>query len=262
MYPLETIQATSFDPAEMGIAPAWAYVTKTPNYGMTTDQCRQAIRAYYAAASFLDFNVGRVLDALHRLGMAENTTVVFWADHGWQLGEHGQWEKQTLFEPATRVPLMIGGAGVTARGRACGRTVEHLDIYPTLVELCGLQGTPQNLHGQSLVPLLSNPEADWSHPAITQIYRPDHSAALSGWPASPPGGVMGYSIRTERYRYTFWKEASEGEELYDYETDPRELNNLASDGRSATVKAMLRDELEKICRQRGMQDAPGAIKGS
>lgn len=262
MYPLKEIEATPFNPSEMRIAPEWAYITRAPNYGMTTDQCRKAIRAYYAAASFMDFNVGRVLDALQKLGLAENTTIVFWADHGWQLGEHGQWEKQTLFEPAARVPLMIGGAGVAAKGQFCPRTVEHLDLYPTLVELCGLQGTPSNLHGQSLVPLLSNPEASWSRPAITQIYRPGNYPPPWGRSDIPPGGIMGYSLRTERYRYTYWKEGSEGEELYDYHVDPRELHNLATDSRMAGLKATLRADLETICRQRGMANAPGALKGS
>jgi uncharacterized sulfatase len=262
MYPLNEIQATPFSPDEMHIAPPWAYIAKTPNYGMTTDQCRQAIRAYYAAASFLDFNVGRVLNALQRLGLAENTTIVFWADHGWQLGEHGQWEKQTLFEPAARVPVMIGGAGVTAAGQVCPRTVEHLDIYPTLVELCSLQGAPSDLHGQSLVPLLSDPNASWNRPAITQIFRPGNYPPPWGWPNIPPSGIMGYSIRNERYRYTFWKEGSEGEELYDYQVDPRELHNLAADSRAAVVKAALRTELERICRQRGMANAPGASRES
>lgn len=262
MYPLDEIEATPFSPDEMHIAPPWAYIAKTPNYGMTTDQCRRAIRAYYAAASFLDFNVGRLLDALQRLGLAENTTIVFWADHGWQLGEHGQWEKQTLFEPAARVPVMIRGAGVAAAGQVCPRTIEHLDIYPTLVELCSLQGAPPDLHGQSLVPLLSNPNANWSRPAITQIFRPGNYPPPWGWPNIPPSGIMGYSIRNERYRYTFWKEGSEGEELYDYQVDPRELHNLATDSRAAAVKATLRAELERICRQRGMSNAPGALSES
>lgn len=262
MYPLEEIEATPFNPDEMHIAPEWAYITRTPNYGMSVLERRQAIRAYYAAASFMDSNVGRVLDALQRLGLAENTTVVFWADHGWQLGEHGQWEKQTLFEPAARVPLLIGGAGIEAAGQACPRTVEHLDIYPTLAELCGLQGVPSNLHGQSLVPLLSNPNASWTRPAITQIYRPANYPPPWGWPNIPPGGIMGYSMRNERYRYTFWREGSQGEELYDYHTDPRELHNLANDSGAASLKAALRAQMEKICRQRGMANAPGALEAS
>ena len=258
MYPLEEVEATPFRPDEMHIAPEWAYNTRYANMGMTLRERREATRAYYAAASFMDANVGRVVDALHRLGLAENTTIVFWADHGWQLGEHGQWEKQSLFEPATRVPLMIGGAGVGAVGQACSRTVEHLDIYPTLVEMCGLSGSPSSLQGKSLVPLLSNPDASWGRPAVSQIYR---SPKLH-WKNLPPGGVMGYSIRTERYRYTFWKEGSEGEELYDYQADPRELHNLAGDGRVSALKAGLRARLEAICLARGMASAPGALENS
>lgn len=259
MYPLVEIQATPFNPDEMHIAPQWAYHTREANYGMSTIECRQAIRAYYAAASFMDANVGRVLDALNRLGLAENTTIVFWADHGWQLGEHGQWEKQTVFEAAVHAPLLIGGAGVEAAGQACRRTVEHLDIYPTLVELCGLDGGHSDLHGKSLVPLLSNPQANWDRPAISQIYRPP---APRGGSNTPHGGVMGYSIRTERYRYTSWKEGSEGEELYDYHADPRETQNLAANSRMAGLKATLRSNLEAICRKRGMANAPGLLNNS
>jgi iduronate 2-sulfatase len=185
--------------------------------------------------------VGRVLDAVERLGLAQNTTTVFWADHGWQLGEHGQWQKQTLFEPSARVPLLIGGAGVKAAGKGCGRTVEHLDIYPTLVEMCGLTGAPSGLHGKSLAPLLANPNSHWDRPAISQVTRTHQGKH-----------AMGYSIRTERYRYTIWTQGGDGEELYDYKNDPREMRNLAADGQSAAVKKKLRGTLEEICRGRGM----------
>jgi iduronate 2-sulfatase len=262
MYPLDQIEATPFDESEMHIAPEWAYFTKPANWGMTVRQRREAIRAYYAAAGFLDANIGRILDALERLGLAQDTTVVFWADHGYQLGEHGQWMKQTLFEPAARVPLIIGGTGVSAAGRACPRTVEHLDIYPTLVELCGLQGAPSNLHGKSLAPLLANPNADWDRPAISQVFRSRTPYGVVRYQNGPSDGVMGYSLRTERYRYTLWKERSEGEELYDYQVDPRELRNLANDSSLADMKAKLRASLERICRERGMANAPGALRQS
>jgi iduronate 2-sulfatase len=262
MYPLEQIEATPFDESEMNIGPQWAYFTRPANWGMTVRQRREAIRAYYAAATFLDANIGRMMDALERLGLAQDTTVVFWADHGYQLGEHGQWMKQTLFEPAARVPLVIGGSGVSAAGRACLRTVEHLDIYPTLTELCGLQGAPSNLHGKSLAPLLADPNADWGRPAISQVFRPPYLYRMMGDRNGPPDGVMGYSLRTERYRYTFWKEGSEGEELYDYEVDPRELRNLANESSMANLKATFRARLERICRERGMASAPGALKQS
>ena len=241
LYPISRIEALPFDESEMHIAPRWAYFTQPANWNLTMMQRREAIRAYYASISFLDAQIGRLLDALDRSGQAQNTSIVFWADHGYQLGEHGQWMKQTLFEPAARVPLLIGGAGVGARGRGCPRTTEHLDIYPTLVDLCGLRGAPANLHGRSLMPLLRDPNAPWDSPAVTQLHR-----------AAGGKQVMGYSIRTERYRHSFWNEGSEGEELYDYEKDPRELRNLANDAPSEPLKKNLRASLQSICRSRGM----------
>jgi uncharacterized sulfatase len=191
------------------------------------------MQAYFASIAFMDAQVGKLLDALERLKLAQNTTVVFWSDHGYALGEHGQWMKQQLFEPVARVPLLIGGAGVAARRRACIRTVELLDLYPTLADLCGLKGTPANLHGRSLAPLLQNPSAQWDRPAITQTRRPT---------------AMGYSIRDERYRYTMWDNGTAGEELYDYENDPRELKNLATE--AGAIKARLRARLQEILEAR------------
>ena len=124
------------------------------------------MQAYYASIAFMDAQVGKLLNALERLRLAEDTTIVFWSDHGYQLGQHGQWMKQTLFEASARVPMMLGGAGVTARGRACRRTVELLDLYPTLAEVCGLRDAPSRLHGRSLAPLLGKPDAAWPSPAL------------------------------------------------------------------------------------------------
>ena len=234
MYPLETIKAEPpLAPNERSLAPEPAYTTHPPNYGMDELQQRKAIRAYHASTTFMDAQVGRVLHELKTLGLENNTIVVFWADHGWCLGEHGEWEKQNLFEPAAHVPFMIAGAG--KKGQVCKRTTEHLDIYPTLVELCGLKGAPGTLHGSSVVPLLHNAKAPWNKPAISQVTRP----------AVPNPDIFGYSLRTERYRYTRWQRTghseSLGEELYDYQTDPRELNNLA---KSPSVR-MTRDRLKK-----------------
>jgi uncharacterized sulfatase len=208
---------------------------------MTPAQHRECLRGYYAAISFVDAQVGRLLDALQRLGLAEDTTVVFWADHGYMVGEHGQWQKMKLFEPSARVPFIMAGAGVPTTGGVCRRTSEHLDVYPTLADVCGLQGAPANLHGRSLMPLLSNPNAAWDRPAVSQVTRNTAS-----------GPTMGYSLRTERYRYTMWAGGAEGEELYDYETDPRELRNLAGDTGSETLKSQLRARLETIATSRGM----------
>jgi len=242
MYQVDDIQVPPFDSSELNAAPRIAYDTMDPNYGMTPQQHREAVRAYYAAISFVDAQVGRLIDALERLDLAKDTTIVFWADHGFMVGEHGQWEKTKLFEPSARVPFIMSGAGVTSRGRPCNRTSEHLNVYPTLVEMCQLEGAPTNLQGRSLVPLLENPDAPWDHPAITQVTRRNAS-----------GPTMGYSMRTERYRYTMWSDGADGEELYDYQEDPREVKNLANEENASALKARLRSRLEEIAGSRGMK---------
>ncbi len=241
MYRADEMQVPPFDPADLKVAPPIAYTSTNPNEGMTPRQHRECLRGYYAAISFVDAQVGRLLDAIERLGLAENTTIVFWADHGWMAGEHGQWQKMKLFEPSARVPFMMAGAGVTATGKACGRTSEHLNVYPTLVDICNLTGAPSNLQGHSLVPLLNDPDAAWDRPALSQVTRRVD--------AKP---VMGYSVRTERYRYTMWDGGEQGEELYDYQADPRELRNLAGESGSAALKGQLRARLEAIAKPRGM----------
>lgn len=246
MYPADRIEPPPFDEAELKSAPRWAYTTNPPNYGMTPEQQREAIRGYYAAISFVDAQVGRLLGAVERLGLSANTTVVFWSDHGFAIGEHGQWQKMSLFEASARVPLILSGAGVTAAPKGCARPVENLDIYPTLVELCGLKGAPANLQGRSLAPLLKDPNATWEGGAVSQVSR-----------GGPNKSVMGYSIRTERYRYTMWASGAEGEELYDYQTDPREVRNLAADPDSSALKGRLHEMLARVARRRGAQPAPG-----
>ncbi len=237
MVPLDRIKLVPVQEWEMKIAPHWAYFTNPANWGMTEKQRTEAMRAYYACILFLDAQVGKLLDAVKRLGQEENTTVVFWSDHGYGLGDHGQWMKQAIFEYAARSPLMMCGAGVKAHGKACARTVEFLDIYPTLVDLCSLKSASQHLHGTSLRPLLTNPGAQWDRPAMTQVHRQQDK-------------VRGYSIRTERYRYTMWNNGAEGEELYDYSTDPIELKNLAGTPANATLQSNLKARMQKIIQSR------------
>ncbi len=233
--PLEQVKLVPFEPWEMEVAPSWAYFTKPAHWGLGEKERREVMRAYYASILFLDANIGRLLDGLEKLGELSNTTVFFWSDHGYHLGDHGQWMKQTIFENAARSPLIVSGAGVKARGRSCGRTVEFLDLYPTAAALAGLKETPEELHGVSLQPLLEDPDRSWMRPAITQVQRQQ---------------VMGYSIRTERYRYGYWNEGREGEELYDYQRDPREMKNLARDAAARQLKERMRNELEAILRRR------------
>ncbi|HEX8774089.1 MAG TPA: sulfatase [Pyrinomonadaceae bacterium] len=187
-------------------------------------EAREMIRAYYASTSFVDAQVGRVLEALDRLKLRDNTIVVFWGDHGYHLGEKGKWSKAySLYEVGTRVPLIIAPPG--AKARASSRTVELLDLYPTLAELCGLP-SPQGIEGHSLVPLLRNPSARWDHPAFTvTLYQ----------------GKLGKSVRTERWRYSEWEDGRSGAMLFDHSKDPNELKNLASDPAYAkTVREMKR----------------------
>ncbi|HUU21608.1 MAG TPA: sulfatase/phosphatase domain-containing protein, partial [Phycisphaerae bacterium] len=163
--------------------------------------------------------LGQVLDALERLGLRDNTVIVLWGDHGWHLGEKGMWAKGTLFDVSARVPLIIVDPRKKTAGRGCPRTVEFVDIYPTLVELCGLP-MPPGLEGKSLAALLDDPTAAWDRPAFTLVARED-------W--------LGRSARTERWCYTEWDFGRRGVELYDLQSDPRQSKNLARDPKLAPV---------------------------
>jgi len=242
LYPPEKIDPVKYTEGENTIAPPWAYFTNPPNWNMTRRQQQEALQSYFASISFVDANVGKLMDALERLGLMENTIVVFWSDHGYALGEHGQWMKQTVFEAATRVPLLIAGPGTTAKGKASPRTVELLDLYPTLADLCGLTQIPSNLHGKSLRPLLENAQAKWDRPAVSQVTRTRNQT---------PDSVRGYSLRTERYRYTEWADTAEGVELYDYQADPKEMQNLGKSDRHAKLRAQFQTQLRAISKSRG-----------
>ncbi len=219
--------------------PAFAHNCPVPHYGLPEPVLLDALQAYYASISFVDAQVGRLLNALDELGLAENTLVVFWSDHGYHLGEHnGVWQKRTLFEQGARAPLLIRAPGITARGTNCRRVVEFIDIYPTVVECLGLP-VPQEIDGRSLMPLLEDPLREWDGMAVTQILRPADQRLDTQ--------VMGCSIRTQRYRYTEWAEGTQGTELYDHQADPQEFHNLAvdPDQRARAVISRLTPELRK-----------------
>jgi uncharacterized sulfatase len=235
MIPKDKVEPVGFETWEREVAPSLAYWTKPPNWGMSYAQRRDAVHAYYASILFLDAQIGKLLATLDRLNLWQNTLVVFWSDHGYHLGEKGEWMKQSLFEPSARTPMIMAGAGVASQGKPCRRTVELLDMYPTIADLCGLQHTPVNLDGASLRPLLQNANARWQRPAITQVAR---------------GKLMGYSIRTETHRYSMWDQTREGEELYDYTKDPRANKNLAQAPAAARLKQQLRGQLEAIMARR------------
>ena len=227
--PFEKIKMPPGPADDRADVPDPALPVKPANYGLSHLDCRRAIRAYLASTVYMDVQVGRVLDALDRLNLADRTIVVLWGDNGWHLGEHGLWQKQSLFEESARVPLIVSIPGSRARGKASPRTVETLNLYPTLADLCGLK-PPDGLAGTSLKPLLDNPQAPWDRPAFTQVRR------------SAEGGMFpGYSVRTERWRYTEWDRGNRGVELYDHKADPHEWINLAGQsGTEAVVEEMKR----------------------
>ncbi len=230
-YKLETFPS-EFDSLPPADVPAMA----TPNAstaavleGMSTLDRKELARAYYASASFVDRQVGVLLDTLDLLDLWRKTVVIFTSDHGYHLGEHGWWGKNTLFEESLRVPLIIHSPTLDLAGKVSDRTVELLDLFPTLAELTGVEAPPV-LEGHSLLPLLKEPTRYW-YPAFSQTNR-----------ASGPG----LSVRDDRWRYTVWS-ATEEAELYDTLLDPRETSNLAGRPEYAETEAwlaeLLREEL-------------------
>lgn len=231
-YPMQAI--TLPPPAPEGAEPA-----PGPDRGggfakafdaFTDRERREFTRAYYACTTFMDAQLGKVLDALDRLGLAEKTIVVFLSDHGYHLGERGWWNKNTLFELSCRSPLIVRAPGVTAPGKPTQRLVEFIDVFPTLTDLCGL-GNPKGLAGTSFVPTLRDPDRAVKNAAFTEVSR---------------GKYMGYSVRTERWRYTEWDSGKRGAELYDHNADPNEWRNLADDPAHAAVRADLAKRLRAL----------------
>jgi uncharacterized sulfatase len=155
--------------------------------------------------------------------LSDSTIIVLWGDHGYHLGEHGLWRKNSLFEESTRAPLMIASPKIESPIHDCDRIVEFVDIYPTVVELAGLP-SPNGLSGKSLVPLLHNPQAAWDFPAYSQVQFGKNDEACPG-----------RSVRTDRWRYVEWDGGRRGRELYDHRADPNEMQNLAEDPKYASI---------------------------
>jgi len=186
---------------------------------VSDDLARKLVHAYRAASSFTDANIGRVLDHLDRLGLKDNTIVVLWGDHGWKLGEHASWCKHSNMENDANAPLLIAAPGTKAAGQTTKALVEFVDVYPTLCDLAGLS-LPGHLQGVSAKPLLDDPNRPWKTAAFSQYPRPVEGRRL-----------MGYAMRTDRYRYVEWqgRESRDvvSQELYDHQTDPAENQNVA-----------------------------------
>lgn len=196
--------------------------TDQPKKGGFSDANQRSTRhAYYACISYIDAQIGRVLDALEENGLADNTVVMLWSDHGYHLGEKGLWGKTTNYELDTRVAMICRAPGMTAKGKKTKALVELVDVYPSLVDLCGFK-VGGNLEGRSVAPLLKNPSQDWKGAAFSQFSR---------------GKVKGYAMRTNEYRYVEWIQGDKvmARELYDQLEDSNEELNLLHEGERSEV---------------------------
>jgi arylsulfatase A-like enzyme len=246
---------------------------------ITDDLARTLIHAYLACASYVDAQIGKVLAEIDRLGLRDNTIIMVWGDHGWHLGEHGIWGKATNYEIATRVPLIVSAPGMKARGKSSDALVELLDMYPTLCELAGLS-VPHHVEGKSFAPLLHDPNLEWKKVAFSQFPCP----ALREWAAMPlskgmrqtffgplikyvegrlkaeepdewsrdvyENHLMGYTIRTDRYRFVCWvddrnRDRAIAMELYDHKIDPDENVNISGKRENQQLVKELMGELRK-----------------
>jgi len=242
MYPLDEIKIPEVPDGYLKTIPAPAVKSltrKKQHLNLEEDVAKQAIQAYYASITFADAQLGRLLDALERLELDDNTIVVFTSDHGYHMGEHGHYLKTTLFENGDRMPLIISVPGMKQAGEVTHSPAEMVDFYPTLSDLAGLP-RPEHLSGVSLAPTLANPLKQARDSALTQYEN-------------------GYSIRTPRYRFTAWGEnGNEGFELYDHESDPSELENLANEARHSHLVTELHHELQQ--RVKAANKKPPGVK--
>ena len=193
------------------------------DWAVKNNKWRDIIHAYLACTSFVDHQLGKVLDALDKSQYKDNTIIVLWSDHGYHLGEKGAFQKMTLWERSTNVPLIFAGPGIQ-KDKSCARTASLLDLYPTLVELCGLEKNSKN-EGRSLAPLLTNPDLQWNYPVITSY------------------AGNNFAVQTERYRYISYEDGSE--ELYDHQKDPNEWSNLAKSPETNELRQKLKTHLPK-----------------
>ena len=236
LYPVSAIELPVEPPNDLAGVPLAAWMDRRHQLGMSDQTKKEAIQAYHAAISFMDAQLGRILDTMDRLDLWKNTVVVFVSDHGYHMGQHKLWQKTTLYENSARVPLIIAapGFGSTA-GKASGAVAEMIDIYPTLADLCGLQAPPE-VQGQSLTPALRDTSAPGKEAALTTLDSQDRVHKPVWWPHN-----IGYTIRTERYRYTEWGGGKYGVELYDHREDPNEFVNLS-------LAPHMQDTVERLSR--------------
>ena len=244
-----------YDPAKISLAPNPYRPKDAPDYAIQPggelrsyrdipeghipdDLARQLKHGYYAAISYMDAQVGKLLDELDRLDLRKNTIVILWGDHGWKLGEHDGWCKHSNCENDTNTALLLSVPGMKHAGVKTNSIVEFVDIYPTLAELAGLS-LPAHLEGASFKPLLDNPARPWKQAAFSQYPR---SGGRSG-----NGRLMGYAMRTERYRFVVWVDRGDHSkidaiELYDHQADPQENQNIAQRPENAPLVRKLMEQ--------------------
>jgi uncharacterized sulfatase len=227
MYPLDKISLPWAPKNDRDDIPSIALTFAEGDEKLSEEDNRKIIAAYYASASFMDAQLGVILDALDRSQRWKDTIVIFTADHGYHLGEHlGLWRKRTLFEEAVHVPMIVAAPTIHS-GRTSPRLVESVDLYPTLVELAGLPATP-GLEGTSFVPLLDKPNRPWKQAAFSSIKH---------------DGQLGTAVITEQYRYSEWGKG-QATELYDLQSDPKEFTNLVTDPKHSGTVSMLQNLLK------------------
>jgi uncharacterized sulfatase len=246
MYPRDKLPLAEQKAGDLDDIPQPALVSRRRD--MDERLTREARQAYFASITFMDQQVGKLLDALERLKLADKTIVVFHSDHGYHTGEHdGMWQKQSLFEESSRVPLIIAAPGAKSAGKSTPAIAELIDVYPTLAELCGLKA-PAGLPGASLVPQLNDAANPGKGFALTQVRRGGAGAGKAKKSKDKAGEPFfaGYSLRTNRWRYTEWQGGARGLELYDHENDPHEFTNLAMDPRFADVMKEMNPRLKEL----------------
>jgi arylsulfatase A-like enzyme len=228
MYPLESIVLPEVPADDLDDIPAQYQQAalngrETHRWVVENDKWQEAVQGYLASITFADAMVGKVLDALDASGKADNTIIVLFSDHGWQLGHKHRWRKMALWRQSSRIPMIIAAPGITSAGSRSHKPVTLMDIYPTLVDLTQLPAPQHELEGHNLRPLLEDPNANWDHVAITS------------W------GYQNHAIQDERYRYIRYSEGDE--ELYDHHKDPNEWTNLASDSEHQAIIRHLKSRL-------------------
>jgi iduronate 2-sulfatase len=239
-YPLGSLKPPRAPDGWLATVPAAARDHRKPQEDGLSDEHRQkAIQAYYASISFMDAQVGKVLDGLDKLGLTSKTIVVFLSDHGYQLGEHELWQKRSLYEWSLRVPLIVSVPGNPANGQTAKSPVELVDLHATLAELCGLPAPKTD--GTSVAAQVRHPDQPTNRPAYSQIARTDN--AIPRERKVEQVTYHGHTIRTDRHRYIEWDDGTKGAELYDELADPEELNNLVNDPKHAATVAKLKSQL-------------------